>query len=214
MIRKAIDQTLLATDATDQQIEALCEGAREWGFAAVCVQPCRVKRAAALLAGSSVKVATVIGFPQGANTAEVKAFEAARAVKDGADELDMVINVGALKDGAYDVVRGDIEAVVKSADGKCVKVILECCLLTDDEKKIACRLAVEAGAGYVKTSTGMSTGGATAADTALMRAAVGQGIGVKAAGGIRDLETAREMIAAGATRIGTSRGVEIAREEK
>jgi len=207
-----IDHTLLKPDATSSMIESLCREAIENNFYAVCVNPCFVKFAKDLLKGSNVKVATVIGFPLGANTKEVKAFETEDAIKNGADEVDMVINIGALKNKDYDLVKEDIKSVVEAAKGKIVKVIIETCLLTDDEKKKACELALEAGAHFVKTSTGFSSGGATVEDVKLMKSVVGDKMGIKASGGIRDLETARKMIEAGATRLGTSSGVKIAKE--
>lgn len=207
-----IDHTLLKPDATSSMIESLCREAIENNFYAVCVNPCFVKFAKDLLKGSNVKVATVIGFPLGANTKEVKAFETEDAIKNGADEVDMVINIGALKNKDYDLVKEDIKSVVEAAKGKIVKVIIETCLLTDDEKKKACELALEAGAHFVKTSTGFSSGGATVEDVKLMKLVVGDKMGIKASGGIRDLETARKMIEAGATRLGTSSGVKIAKE--
>lgn len=207
-----IDHTLLKPDATESQIRALCAEARQWRFASVCVNPRWTATAAAELRGSDVKVCTVIGFPLGASVSAVKEFEARQAVADGADELDMVVSVGDLKAGRDEYVRSDIAAVVRGAQGRAVKVIIEACLLTDEEKARACRLAAAAGADFVKTSTGFSKGGATVHDVALMRAAVGPDVGVKAAGGIRTRKEAEEMIAAGATRIGASAGVAICRE--
>lgn len=205
-----IDHTALKADTTENQIIKLCEEAKEYHFASVCVNPTWVKKSAELLAGTEVKVCTVIGFPLGANTPEVKAFEADQAIKDGATEVDMVINIGALKDGNNELVERDIKAVVEAAKGKALtKVIIETCLLTDEEKVRACELAVKAGADYVKTSTGFSTGGATKEDIALMRKTVGPDIGVKASGGVRNAADAETMIAAGATRIGASAGIEI-----
>jgi deoxyribose-phosphate aldolase len=204
-----IDHTLLKPDARRDQVLRLCEEAARFGFAAVCVNPWMLASAVSALRGHPVKPCTVVGFPLGATTAEVKGFEAADAVKRGAAELDMVLNVSALKDGDRAAVRRDIEAVVRAAEGRIVKVILETCLLTDDEKRDACRLAVEAGARFVKTSTGLAGGGATVEDIRLMRAVVGPNIGVKASGGIRTSDDARRMVEAGATRIGTSAGVAI-----
>ncbi|RHW38581.1 deoxyribose-phosphate aldolase [Lysinibacillus yapensis] len=204
-----IDHTLLKPETTKNQIEKLCEEAKKYEFASVCVNPTWVKNSAQLLAGSNVKVCTVIGFPLGATTSEVKAFETKNAIENGAQEIDMVINIGALKDQQYDLVREDIKAVVDAANGTLVKVIIETCLLTDDEKVKACELSVEAGANFVKTSTGFSTGGATAEDVALMRKTVGADIGVKASGGVRSLEDMKKMIEAGASRIGASSGVAI-----
>ena len=204
-----IDHTLLKADATRPQIEKLCEEAKKYVFASVCVNPTWVKYSAELLAGTDVKVCTVIGFPLGASTPAVKAFETKDAIANGAGEIDMVINIGALKNGEYDVVRDDIKAVVDAANGTLVKVIIETCLLTDEEKVKACELSVEAGADFVKTSTGFSTGGATAEDIALMRKTVGPDLGVKASGGVRNLEDMKNMIDNGATRIGASSGVAI-----
>jgi len=204
-----IDHTLLKADATRDQIEKLCAEAKKYVFASVCVNPTWVKYSAELLAGTEVKVCTVIGFPLGASTSAVKAFETKDAIANGATEIDMVINIGALKNGEYDVVRDDIKAVVDAANGTLVKVIIETCLLTDEEKVKACELSVEAGADFVKTSTGFSTGGATAEDIALMRKTVGPDLGVKASGGVRNLEDMKKMIENGATRIGASSGVAI-----
>ena len=213
-IAKCIDHTVLKPQTTEAAVRKLCAEAAQYGFASVCVNPCWVALCADLLKDTEVDVCTVIGFPLGANTSAVKAFEAAEAIRQGATEVDMVLNVGALKDRNADLVRADIAAVVEAARGKAlVKVILETCLLTDEEKRIACRLAKEAGAEYVKTSTGFSTGGATEADIALMRAEVGPEMGVKASGGIRDYATAQAMIRAGASRIGASAGVQIVAEE-
>ncbi len=213
-IAKCIDHTALKPQTTEAAVRKLCAEAAEHGFASVCVNPCWVSLCADLLKGTDVAVCTVIGFPLGANTSTVKAFEAAEAIRQGATEVDMVLNVGALKDGNADLVRDDIAAVVEAARGKAlVKVILETCLLTDTEKRIACRLAKEAGADFVKTSTGFSTGGASDADIALMRAEVGPDMGVKASGGIRDYATAQAMLRAGASRIGASAGVQIVAEE-
>jgi deoxyribose-phosphate aldolase len=209
-LNRMIDHTLLKPEATKAQIEKLCAEAKEYHFMSVCVNPTWVKHAAELLAGTDVKVCTVIGFPLGANTPAVKAFETAQAIQDGATEVDMVINIGALKSGMYDLVLDDIKAVVQAAQGKALtKVIIETCLLTDEEKVKACELAKEAGADFVKTSTGFSTGGATAADIALMRKTVGLEMGVKASGGVRDTATAKAMVEAGANRIGASASVAI-----
>lgn len=209
-IARMIDHTLLKPEATAAQIEKLCNEAKEYGFASVCVNPWHVPLASKLLEGSPVKVCTVIGFPLGANTSTIKAIEAREAVGNGASEVDMVINIGALKAGDLSTVKKDIEAVVGAVEeGVIVKVIIETCLLTNEEKEQACRLAKEAGADFVKTSTGFSTGGATVEDVALMRRVVGESMGVKASGGVRDYETAVKMIEAGATRIGTSSGVTI-----
>lgn len=207
---RMIDHTLLKAEATKEQIEKLCAEAKQFNFASVCVNPTWVKRSSELLQGTDVLVCTVIGFPLGANTPAVKAFEAKDAIANGAKEVDMVINIGALKDKNYDLVQADIAAVVEAAkDSALVKVIIESCLLTDEEKVKACELAVAAGADYVKTSTGFSTGGATAEDIALMRKTVGPELGVKASGGVRSLEDMKKMVEAGATRIGASSGVAI-----
>ncbi|KUF30947.1 MULTISPECIES: deoxyribose-phosphate aldolase [Lysinibacillus] len=207
---RMIDHTLLKAEATKEQIEKLCAEAKQFNFASVCVNPTWVKRSSELLQGSDVLVCTVIGFPLGANTPAVKAFEAKDAIANGAKEVDMVINIGALKDKNYEHVQADIAAVVEAAKGSAlVKVIIEACLLTDEEKVKACELAVAAGADYVKTSTGFSTGGATAEDIALMRKTVGPELGVKASGGVRSLEDMKKMVEAGATRIGASSGVAI-----
>lgn len=209
-IAKMIDHTLLKADATEEQIEKLCEEAKLYQFASVCVNPTWVKKSAQILAGTDVKVCTVIGFPLGAATTETKAFETKNAIENGATEVDMVINISALKDGANDVVERDILAVVEAAKGKALtKVIIETCLLTDEEKVRACELSVKAGADFVKTSTGFSTGGATVEDIALMRKTVGPTIGVKASGGVRSADDAQKMIEAGATRIGASSGIAI-----
>ncbi|NDD27272.1 MAG: deoxyribose-phosphate aldolase [Proteobacteria bacterium] len=212
-VGRYIDHTLLKPDATREQVVELCREAREHAFASVCVNPAFVRLAADALRGSQVGVCTVIGFPLGANTTVTKALETRDAVANGADEIDMVINVGALKAHNDDLVRRDIEAVVQAADGRIVKVILETALLNDEEKVRACHLSREAGADFVKTSTGFGPGGATAHDIALMRQTVGRYMGVKASGGIRDLAGAQEMIAAGATRIGASASVKIVKGE-
>ncbi|WHY55140.1 deoxyribose-phosphate aldolase [Peribacillus simplex] len=205
-----IDHTLLKADATKEQIKVLCEEAREYSFASVCVNPTWVKYASELLEGSEVKVCTVIGFPLGATTPETKAFETKDAISNGAHEVDMVINIGALKDKDDELVERDIRAVVTASTGKALsKVIIETSLLTDEEKVRACELAVKAGTDYVKTSTGFSTGGATVEDITLMRKTVGPDIGVKASGGVRNTSDAQKVIEAGATRIGASAGVSI-----
>ncbi|AOH55763.1 deoxyribose-phosphate aldolase [Peribacillus muralis] len=205
-----IDHTLLKADATKEQIKVLCEEAREYKFASVCVNPTWVKYASELLEGSEVKVCTVIGFPLGATTPETKAFETKDAISNGAHEVDMVINIGALKDKDDELVERDIRAVVAASTGKALsKVIIETSLLTEEEKVRACELAVKAGTDYVKTSTGFSTGGATVEDIALMRKTVGPNIGVKASGGVRNTADAQNVIEAGATRIGASAGVSI-----
>ncbi len=205
-----IDHTVLKPSASREDIEKLCEEARRFRFASVCVNPCYVPLCAQMLRMTSVKVCTVVGFPLGANRSEVKAFETERAISDGAQEVDMVINVGALKSKDHELVESDIRAVVEMCRSIVVsKVIIEAALLTDEEKVTACTLAKAAGADFVKTSTGFGPGGATAHDVALMRGVVGEDMGVKAAGGIRDVETAEEMIAAGASRIGASASVKI-----
>jgi deoxyribose-phosphate aldolase len=207
-----IDHTILRPDATRADLEKLCAEARENGFATVCVQPWWVPTCVDLLEGSTVRVCTVIGFPHGMNKPETKCFEARRAVDDGAAELDMVINVGALKSKDYAAVERDIRAVVECARPRATaKVILENAYLTDEEKAEGCALAKAAGADYVKTSTGFGPGGATVEDVALMRRVVGPDMGVKAAGGIRDATIARRMIEAGATRLGASASVQIVR---
>ncbi len=213
-LSKFIDHTVLAADATRQKIIDLCREARENNFASVCINSSWVALAKKELEGSDVNVCTVVGFPLGATSSAAKAFEAETAVKDGASEVDMVINVGALKSGMYDFVEEDIKAVRKAVGNKVLKVIIETCLLTDDEKKIACQLSEKAGADFVKTSTGFSKGGATAEDVRLMRASVSDHVQVKASGGIRSYETALAMIEAGATRLGTSSGVAIINGEK
>ena len=213
-VARYIDHTLLKPDATRDEILKVCEEGVRYGFASVCINPIWVREVACALRGSGVKVCTVIGFPLGSNAPDTKAYEARRAVFDGASELDMVINIGALKSGDHDLVSRDIRGVVEIAHevGYICKVIIETALLSDDEKISACLIAKEAGADFVKTSTGFSSGGATAADVALMRRAVGGQMGVKASGGVRDLKQAQEMIRAGATRIGASVGVKIIQE--
>jgi deoxyribose-phosphate aldolase len=215
-VARLIDHTLLKPEATRTQIETLCREAREHGFATVCVNPVWVRLCAELLRGSESRVCTVAGFPLGASLPEVKALEGARAVEDGATEVDMVMNVGALKSSDYRLVERDVEAVVAACHprGAVVKVIIEAALLDDDEKVRACVISRVAGADFVKTSTGFGPGGATAADVALMRRVVGPAMGVKAAGGVRDLKSARELIAAGADRIGASVGVKIVQESR
>jgi deoxyribose-phosphate aldolase len=210
-IAKTIDHTLLKPDATIAQIQTLVEEAIAHSFFSVCVNPSYVATCAELLKGTGVQVCTVIGFPLGANSSATKAFEAAHAIKDGADEIDMVINIGALKSQKYLLVEEDIRDVVKASEGKIVKVIIETALLTDDEKVVACQLAEKAGANFVKTSTGFAGGGATVEDVALMKSSVSTHIKVKASGGIRDLEGAKKMLEAGADRLGTSAGVSIAK---
>ncbi|MBI4481833.1 MAG: deoxyribose-phosphate aldolase [Acidobacteria bacterium] len=210
-----IDHTLLKPEATRPQVTQLCREALEYGFAAVCVNPYWVRTCAALVKGSPVVVASVVGFPLGATTTDAKVYEARRALFDGAREIDMVINVGALKSHEDEAVRKDMEEVVRAcheADSQ-TKVILETALLTQEEKVRACVLAREAGADFVKTSTGFGPGGATAEDVALMRSVVGPGMGIKAAGGIKDYETAKRLVEAGATRIGASAGVRIVQQQ-
>lgn len=209
-LARMIDHTQLRADATKAEITQIIVEAKKYEFASVCVNPTWVSYAAEQLANSNVKVCTVIGFPLGATTSATKAFETTNAITNGATEIDMVINIGALKDGNNDVVENEIKAVVEAAAGKAiVKVIIEICLLTEEEKVRACELSAKAGADFVKTSTGFSTGGATADDIALMRKTVGPDMGVKASGGVRSLEDMQKMIAAGATRIGASSGVKI-----
>jgi deoxyribose-phosphate aldolase len=211
-----IDHTLLRPDATAAEIDRLCAEALAWKFATVCVNPTWVARAAARLRGSGVGVCSVVGFPLGATTPDVKQFEARRAIFDGAAEIDMVLNVGALKSGDVRLVSDDMRMVVEAcrACGVTSKIILETALLSDEEKVTACTLAKAAGADFVKTSTGFGPGGATAADVQLMRRVVGAEMGVKASGGVRDLEQVKAMVAAGATRIGASAGVRIVRESR
>lgn len=209
-----IDHTLLRPDASREQILQLCREAIEYHFFSVCVNPCWVATCAQAVAGSTVKVCSVIGFPLGANCSCLKVEEAKRAVKDGAAEIDMVMNIGWLKSGDMTRVRDDIHRVVEAGQPALVKVILETCLLTEEEKIAACVLAREAGAHFVKTSTGFSSGGATTADIQLMRRVVGEQMGVKASGGIRDYQTAASMIQAGANRIGASAGIAIVTQAK
>lgn len=204
-----IDHTLLRADATVEEIKGLCLEAKQYQFYSVCINPSYVTQAKELLMMSPVKVCTVIGFPLGATETQVKAFEAQCAVDQGADELDMVLHIGALKSQNLDLVRADIRAVVENAQQAPVKVILETHLLSNEEKILGCRLAMDAGAHFVKTSTGFTGGGATLEDIALMRKVVGPDFGVKASGGVRDFATAVQMIQAGANRIGTSSGVQI-----
>ncbi len=213
-VASTIDHTLLKPEASRDDVLKICEEGARYGFASVCINPIWVREAACALRGSGVKVCTVIGFPLGANTPDTKAFEARRAIFDGASELDMVLNIGALKSGDDEMVLRDIKGIVEvahEADSLC-KVILETALLTDDEKVKACLLSKQAGADFVKTSTGFSKGGATVADIELMRRAVGSAMGVKASGGVKDYQQAQDMIRAGATRIGASVGVKIYQE--
>ena len=208
---RLIDSTLLAPDARKEQVVSLCEEAKEEHFASVCVNPDFVKVAAEILRGTDVKVCTVVGFPLGSMTTKAKVFETEDAVKNGAQEIDMVINISALKDHQDDYAKEEIKEIKKACQGRLLKVIIECCLLTDEEKRRASLLAKEAGADFVKTSTGFSKWGAKVADVKLMRETVGKEMGVKAAGGIRDKETMEEMVKAGANRIGTSHGKELVR---
>jgi len=211
-----IDHTLLKPDATRQEIEALCREAAQYEFASVCVNPTWVALCARLLQGGRVRVCSVVGFPLGATTPDTKHYESRRAIFDGAREIDMVVNVGALKSGDLRLVERDVEAVTAPCRdaGAVSKVIIEAALLTDEEKVTACTLAKAAGADFVKTSTGFGPGGATVTDVALMRRVVGEDMGVKAAGGVRDLEALRAMVAAGATRIGASAGVRIVQQSR
>jgi deoxyribose-phosphate aldolase len=209
-IAKMIDHTILKATATKEEVVKICNEAKEYGFFSVCINPTQIEFVKNELKGSDVAVCTVIGFPLGANTPQVKAFETKDAIAKGADEVDMVINVGALKDKNYDLVFEDIKAVVDAANKKVlVKVIIETCYLSDEEKKIACELAVKAGCDFVKTSTGFGTGGSTPADIKLMRETVGQNTGVKASGGVRCEKDAIAVIEAGASRIGASASIEI-----
>ncbi|RKD29476.1 deoxyribose-phosphate aldolase [Thermohalobacter berrensis] len=209
-LERYIDHTLLKPEAVEEQIKKVCEEAKKYNFASVCVNPYYVPLVSRELKGTDVKTCVVVGFPLGATTKEVKAFETKQAIENGANEVDMVINIGALKDKKYDVVRDDIKAVVDSAKGKAiVKVIIETCLLTKEEKVKACELAKEAGADFVKTSTGFSTGGAKVEDIRLMRETVGPEMGVKASGGVRTKEFAEVLIDTGANRIGASSSIAI-----
>ncbi|WP_278926800.1 deoxyribose-phosphate aldolase [Staphylococcus auricularis] len=208
-IAKYIDHTLLKPETTREQLDQLLEEAKQYDFKSVCINPSHVKYAAEALKDTDVLVCTVIGFPLGATTTASKQFETVDAIKKGASEVDMVINIGALKDGRYDDVQQDIEGVVASAEGHTVKVIIETCLLTDEEKVKACELSQAAGANFVKTSTGFAGGGATPEDVKLMKDTVGDALEVKASGGVRTVEDFNQMIEAGATRIGASAGVKI-----
>lgn len=209
---KMIDHTVLKADTPLETVKRICDEAMEYGFASVCINPCHVAYCADYLKDSDVNVCTVIGFPLGANTSAVKAFETRDAIANGADEIDMVMNIGALKDKNYDLVRDDVKAVVEAANGTLVKVILETCLLTEDEIKKACELCVEAKADYVKTSTGFSTRGATIEDVRIMKEAVHGKAKVKAAGGVRTPEDMVKIVAAGADRIGTSAGCSLVKK--
>ncbi|MBU3109403.1 deoxyribose-phosphate aldolase [Clostridium gasigenes] len=209
-LAKMIDHTILKPEATESEIMKLCKEALEYGFASVCINPSMVKKAAIILEGSEVKVCTVIGFPLGATTTEVKVFETKQTIENGATEVDMVINIGKLKENNLEYVKNDIAAVVNAAKGKALtKVIIESCLLTDEEKVKVCAIAKEVGADFVKTSTGFSSGGATKEDIRLMRQTVGPDMGVKASGGVRSNEDAMIMIENGATRIGASASIAI-----
>lgn len=213
-LAKYVDHTLLKPDATREQIKTLCEEAAEYDFASVCVNPFWVSYAAEILADAKAKVCTVIGFPLGANTTETKVFETTNAIENGAEEIDMVINIGALKNKEYDIVEQDIAAVVKASHPKAiVKVIIETCLLTDEEIIKACELSVAANADFVKTSTGFSTGGATPKDVKLMKDTVKDNAFVKASGGVRSKEDAFTMIEMGADRLGTSSGILLVKED-
>ena len=209
---KMIDHTVLKADTPLETVKRICDEAMEYGFASVCINPCHVAYCADYLKDSDVNVCTVIGFPLGANTSAVKAFETKDAIANGADEIDMVMNIGALKDKNYDLVRDDVKAVVEAANGTLVKVILETCLLTEDEIKKACELCVEAKADYVKTSTGFSTRGATIEDVRIMKEAVHGKAKGKAAGGVRTPEDMVKIVAAGADRIGTSAGCSLVKK--
>jgi deoxyribose-phosphate aldolase len=212
-IAAMIDHTILKPEATAEAVSKICQEALQYNFATVCVNPCHVPLCHSLLRNSSVKVCTVIGFPLGASATAVKAFETQQAIAAGAGEVDMVINIGALKAGDLQIVEEDIRSVVKAARSVLVKVIIETCLLTESEKIAACRAAEAAGADYVKTSTGFSTSGATVEDVALMRRTVSPRMGVKASGGIRSLNFAKQLIEAGATRLGTSASVKLVQDE-
>lgn len=205
------DHTLLAQTATWEEIRALCDDGMKYGTASVCIPPSYVKRAKEYV-GDRLAICTVIGFPNGYNTTAVKCFETEDAVRDGADEIDMVINLGALRDRDYDFVREEIRAVKQSCGDKILKVIIETCLLSEEEKKVMCRLVTEAGADFIKTSTGFSTAGATREDVKLMRETVGEGVMVKAAGGIGNLQDAEDFLALGADRLGTSRVVKAVKQ--
>ena len=214
-IAKYIDHTILKPEAAIEDVKKLCREAREYNFASVCVNGCYAKLVSNELLGSEVKTCVVVGFPLGSMSKEAKAFETNNAIENGASEIDMVINVGSLKDKNYNSVKEDIEAVVNVAKGKAIiKVIIETCLLTDEEKVKACEISKEAKADFVKTSTGFSSEGATKEDIALMRKTVGESLGVKASGGVRDYKTAMDMINAGASRIGSSNSIVIVNESK
>ena len=208
-INKLIDHTILKAVTTSKDVERICEEAKKYDFASVCINPCFVSLAKELLEGTDVKVCTVIGFPLGANTIEIKQAETMDAVNNGAEEIDMVINVGKAKEHDYEYIKEEIEAVVNASCGRLVKVIIETCYLTDEEKVEVCRMAALAGAQFVKTSTGFGTGGATKEDVALMKASILDTMSVKASGGVRNLDDLNDMVAAGASRIGASSGVQI-----
>ena len=208
-LAKMMDHTILKATATPEQVEKICQEALEIGAASVCINPCNIEQVKRLLAGSDVKVCTVIGFPLGANTTAVKMYETRDAIERGAEEVDMVINVGALLAGDAKTVFDDIKGVVEAANGTLVKVIIETCYLNDDQKKTACELAMKAGADFVKTSTGFGSGGATAHDVALMRSVVGDKLQVKASGGIRSYEDAKAIVDASADRLGVSASIAI-----
>ena len=209
MFSKYFDHTILKADATEKEIINLCEEAKKYNFASVCVNPCYVKKCVEILKETDVDVCTVVGFPLGSMSTESKLFETEQALKDNADEIDMVINIGKLKDKDYDYVKNEINLLKKACGNKILKVIIETCLLTDEEKIKACELSKEAGADFVKTSTGMSKAGAKKEDIILMKNVVGNDLGVKASGGIKDLNSAKIMIDAGAKRIGCSSTVNI-----
>lgn len=214
-IAKYIDHTILKPEATTKDVKKFCKEAKEFGFVSVCVNPCNAALVSKELEGTDIKTCVVVGFPLGATTKEVKAFETKQAIENGANEVDTVINVGALKEKNYELVKEDIKAVVETANKKAVvKVIIEACLLTDEEKIKVCEIAKEAGADFVKTSTGFSTGGAVKEDVAIMRKAVGPDMGVKASGGVRDIKSAMDMINAGANRIGASASISIIEASK
>lgn len=213
-IASIIDHTILKPDTTEEQVKKVCEEAKEYNFASVCVNPNYVKYVSEQLNGSDVKVTSVVGFPLGNTLPEVKAYETKKVIENGADEIDMVINIAALKNKNYDLVKEDIQAVVNASNNKMVKVIIEACLLTDEEKIKACEIAMKAKADFVKTSTGFSTGGATIHDVKLMKKVVGDNLGVKASGGVRDIETASMMVESGANRIGASSSVSIVKGQK
>lgn len=204
-----IDHTILKPDASREEVEKICREAKEYNFASVCVNPYYVKLVSESLKGTDVGITCVVGFPLGQNTSETKGFETKEAIDLGASEIDMVINIGALKNRELDIVRKDIKNVVDKAKGRLVKVIIETCLLTKDEKILACKIAKDCGADFVKTSTGFSSGGATTEDVRLMKSIVGENIGVKASGGVRTLKDAKAMIEAGASRIGASASVDL-----